>query len=412
MRYNEKFIKEAYKKVPMYMKLPVNADDMTFEELPVVDKNYVIKNEAGAISADHIVAYYRNELMKCRTSGSIGKYMEIYWSRSDYNKSMLPLWMLRKKYYGINPDDKMCYFYTLNEGGEGRHGRLVRNNQVGYSKSALDMESLREIYMDICNVKPKWMLLQPSMAVLLCQCVKRYELPIIDSLEYVEMSGEILTEQVRKDVCETFRCRVVNQYGANEFNSIAYECPYGNMHILTSNVYVEVMKNGKPVTDGEEGELIITTKNNQAMPLIRYKIGDVGKIEKCQCRCGNSRPVLKLTSGRTNDWILRENGEKKTVYVLLKAIDSINYMTEGTIKQFQIVQSGINELVIRLVINEDEQDEFVMNGMEERLVSLIGDEDIRSCDFRFEYYDEMFPDEIQDENGRYNGKFKYFKREI
>ncbi len=40
--------------------------------------------------------------------------MEIYWKESDYNKSMLPLWYLRKKYYGIGTDDKMCYFYTLN----------------------------------------------------------------------------------------------------------------------------------------------------------------------------------------------------------------------------------------------------------------------------------------------------------
>ena len=408
----EKLVKKAYKNVPMYMRLGIDVDEVTVEELPVIDKEYVIKNEAGAISAESLMAYYRNDLIKMRTSGSTGKYMEMYWQRSDYHKSMLPLWFLRKKYYGILPEDKMCYFYTLNEEGVGKYNKLVRGTKIGYSKANLDMESLCGIYQDMLKEQPVWMTIQPSMAVLLCKCVEKYNLKPIQSLKYIEFTGEMLSEQVRKDVQETFDCKVANQYGANEFNSIAYECPCGNMHLMTSNVIVEVYKDGKVLPNGEEGELVITTKTNTAMPLVRYRLGDMGKIHEKQCECGNMRPVLELTAGRTSDWIMTSEGGQKPVYAIIKAIDIVNYMSEGAIKQFQIVQKGIEEFIIKLVIDEDEIEEFQMNDMEEKLVEFIDDEDIRQCDFQFEYYEEMFPDYIEDENGKYRGKFRHFIREV
>ena len=57
------------------------------------------------------------------------------------------------------------------------------------------------------------------------------------------------------------------------------------MHIMESNVMVEVLKDGKGVDDDIEGEVYITTRTNSAMPLIRYKIGDTGKI--CTGKCNS-----------------------------------------------------------------------------------------------------------------------------
>ena len=412
MMYNKELVKNAYKNAPMYMKLIQAGDKEDIKELPVIDKNYVIENESGAIAADSIMLYYADKLIKTRTSGSTGKYMEIFWKHTDYKKSMMPLWLLRKKYYGIEPNDKLCFFFTLGEEKYEERNKIVENNQVGYSKSNLTMESIRDIYMDICEERPKWMLLQPSMAVLLCQCVRKYGLSPVESLKYIEFSGEILTEQVRNDVKEVFGCAVANQYGANEFNSIAYECPCGNMHVMISNVYVEVMIDNEAVPEGTEGELIITTKTNTAMPLIRYKIGDMGCVKKSSCNCGNSKPVLELTSGRTNDWILCENGEKKMAYVLVRAIDCINNISEGAIKQFQIIQKAVNKFVINLVMDEDEREYFVAKGMEQEFKKYIADDEVSKSEFVFEYYDEMFPEQILGGNGLYNGKFKYFIREI
>ena len=409
------FAKKSYDTVPMYIRKRCVRDDMKWEDYPTIEKNEVIEQEAGAIAAYAIPLYYGNKLIRTRTSGSTGKYMEIYWKKSDYAKSMMPLWILRKKYYDINPEDKMCFFFTIMEIGNNDKDRIIQGNQIGYSKSNLSMERLKTIYLEMLEYKPLWMLLQPSMAILLCRCVKRYNLPKLDSIKYIELTGEILRDEVRKLIIETFDCKIANQYGANEFNSIAYECPYGNMHIMTSNVYVEVLdKAGNILTDDREGKLYITTKTNTAMPLIRYGIGDTGKIEQCECGCESKRPILRLTSGRTNELIQTESGEEKTVYTLIRAIDNINYEMDGLIKQFQIEQNSYTDFIIKLVIDEDEQDYIPVEELKKLFVNGIYDEELKKCNYSIWIEDEMFPEEVMyDENGNVaGGKFKYFKRKI
>lgn len=401
------FAKKAYNNIPMYARKYEVKEDVTFEDFPLIEKNYVISQESGAIAPDAIMLYYHDKLLKCRTSGSTGKYMEIYWKKSDYMKSMLPLWKLRKEYYGICPNDKMCYFYTLTSIGDNEVDIKYDKNTRGYSKSNLSMDKLKEIYLDMLEYEPKWLLLQPSMAILLCQCVEKFDLPIMKSVRYIEMSGEILSDKVRKWTKRVFaNCTIANQYGANEFNSIAYECPYGNMHINTSNVYVECI-NGND--DEKEGLLYITSKTNTAMPLIRYGIGDRGYID-CDtiCKCGKKRPILNLTSGRANDIIITSSGERKTAYVLVRAIDCVNYMYEGIIKQFQIVQNSVEDFIVKLVVDDEEY--FDKNEMERILVQNIKDEEVRNSRFTFEYYEEMFPDVVSEGGISSSGKFAYFRR--
>lgn len=409
-----KIIKEAYETVPLYMRKNINFEGKyCLENCPTIEKNQVIEYEAGAISSYAIPLYYANKLIRTRTSGSTGKYMEIYWKKSDFTRSMLPLWVLRKKYYGIKPDDKMCFFFTIMEIGDRDKDKVIQGNQIGYSKSNLSMERLNEIYKEMLTYKPVWLLLQPSMAMLLCRCIKKYHLPALDSVKYIELTGEILREEVRKEIVDTFHCKTANQYGANEFNSITYECPHGNMHLMTSNVYVEILgKDGENLPEGKEGKIYITTKTNTAMPLIRYGIGDIGTIERKECPCKSCRPILKLTSGRSNDLIETESGEKKTVYTLIRAIDNINYIYDGLIKQFQIEQQTLTDFVIKLVIDEDEQDMLDMESLKKLFVSGIYDEELKVCNYRLWIEDEMFPEEVEyDEDGDVKGgKFRCFMR--
>lgn len=96
------------------------------------------------------------------------------------------------------------------------------------------------------------------------------------SLKYIEMTGEELTDGLRFRIQECFHCPVADQYGANEVNSIAYECPEGNLHCMEDNVYVEILDDeGNPVPEGEAGNIYVTTCHNHAMPFIRYGIGAV-----------------------------------------------------------------------------------------------------------------------------------------
>lgn len=128
----------------------------------------------------------------------------------------------------------------------------------------------------------------------------------------------MLLESTRRKLEEAFKCKISNQYGCYEANSIAYECPHNKLHCMEDNIYVEIVDNeGKEVTKVNEGNIIITTLNSHAMPFIRYKIGDRGVMDYNQevCKCGNKSPVLKLSSGRVNDYIVLDDGSRINAYV-------------------------------------------------------------------------------------------------
>lgn len=404
-----KIIKLAYTTVPFYMDLlsdyEKDLDDILekgIEGIPFIDKNHVIEKGANIISAKYIPKYLNNKLMYLKTSGSTGKYMDIFWDKDDFVKSMIPLWIMRKKYYGIAPTDKMCSFYTMQDTSiEDERDEYQEKYSLIFSKVNLSAPRLVEIYKKMCEFRPKWLILQPSIAVLLCQCIKKYSLVGLDSVEYVEFNGEILTDEVRKLTKETFKCSVANQYGANEFNSIAYECPYGNMHVMDSNVYVEVTdKEGKNVID-ESGDICITSLTNNAMPLIRYKIEDIGIISNKKCDCGSCSQIISLMSGRKNDYVLCEDGTEITSYVFVRAIDSVNMMLDGVIKQFNIIQYDINKFKVKFVV-EDITDN---DELEYLFKKFVVEDRLIDASYDFEYYESLFPDNN-------TGKHKYFKRKI
>ncbi|MBQ4069322.1 MAG: phenylacetate--CoA ligase family protein [Lachnospiraceae bacterium] len=401
---DKEFIKRAYSSVPMYVELTgdldINLDNITeIKELPTITKEEVVKQDS-IIAADSIPLLYGNKLIVKKTSGSTGKYMDVFWKNKDYVKSMLPLWLMRKRMYNISPDDRMCFFYTMMEMGK-EQDTYMNKSQLGFSKSRLDDENLHRVYKKMKEFEPKWLLLQPSIGALLCEYMDKYNEKAIESIEYIEMSGEILSESVRAEVERHFRCNVVNQYGANEFNSIAYECPNGNMHIMESNVIVEVLKDGKGVEDGTEGEVYISTRTNSAMPLIRYRIGDIGKICTGKCDCGCEWKMFELTSGRVSDYILCADGSRVTSYTLVRAIESVNYIYENVIRQFRIIQKNIEEFHIILVVDEDDLD--MCDVIERVFKESIMETRLAGVDYTFEYKTRLIPNDE-------NGKFAYFKR--
>ena len=353
------------------------------------------------LSIEKLGKYRKKDLMRTYSSGSTGKCKEILWDKNDYIRSMQELWIRRKSYYGISSRDKVCYFYTIpTDVNSLDESEIYNEKSLGFSKSNLSEERLKDIYIKIAEFKPKWLLLQPSIGNLLSLTIMENNLDVIPSIEYIEYTGEILTDTIRENTKAAFNCKIANQYGANELNSIAYECPYGNMHLMESNVFVEEMDNEEN-TDADNKELIVTSLTNKTIPLIKYQIGDYGKICDENCKCGNKAKILKLSSGRTNDYILLEDGNKTTSYIFVKIVDFINMRedTFGDIKQFYIEQNDINEFKVKLYVDsEASYDEIV--GL---FMDLIDEDRLMDAKFTFEFVTEYMM--LED-----NGKFKYFKR--
>lgn len=185
-------------------------------------------------------------------------------------------------------------------------------------------------------------------------CIENKLKPL--NLEAVISISEVLSERTKQMAERAFGCRIYNQYGSSEFGTIAAECPNGKLHINAERFIVEILKDGLPVPDGEEGEIVITDLINHGFPLIRYATGDIGIIGTTPCSCGRKLPVIEKILGRTIDYIPTPSGEK----VYANYIDHLIYkhFSNREIKQAQLLQTALNHLVIRIVPGPKYQSDF------------------------------------------------------
>ena len=275
-----------------------------------------------------------------------------------------------------------------------------------FSKIGLNKARIKNIYLKMLSFEPKYMLLQPSIAEMLLDVIKSEGLPPINTLKYVEMSGEMLSGYLRKSIEDFFECKVANQYGSYEFNSIAYECPYGNMHIFSQNVYVEIedknnMHDNNVVSKNEEGPLIVTSLTNKRNPFVRYRIGDVGRINReLKCKCGNCNEVLELTVGRNYNYILCEDGSEINAYIFVRAVENINLLLDDIVRQFQVIQKDINKFEVRLYLDGGENKESVKQIFEENIL----EDRLKNASFEYSFEKEYLVEEFGD-------KLMYFRRE-
>ena len=413
MRDNIIKVKKVFQTVPIYSDIcrdnDINIERISeFKQLPFMNKQLLSKNIEKGISAEYFVKYLKGELQYVDTSGSTGDCLRIYWSTEDLKESLLPLWIARKKRYGISSTSKFCYFYTMANYMDEREINGVRcqlnGNMLGFNKSNLNKEQIKKIYIMINDFQPEWLILQPSMAMLLINFFRKIGIEKIESIRYIELTGEFLKDYERKAISEFFGCNVANQYGCNEVNSIAYECKEGNLHCFSSNVYVEIIQDGINVPYGEIGDIYITSLKNRVMPFVRYEIGDRGKLlEGSKCKCGNCNPILELVNARKNDLILKEDGTVLSADIFVNIFHQINRDAIFVIG-FKIIQYTYNDFLVKLVLNYEEVEDigYDETDIEHLFLMLAENECLGYANFEFKYCTELFPD-------RKNGKLKFFE---
>jgi len=110
-------------------------------------------------------------------------------------------------------------------------------------------------------------------------------------------------------------------------------------------MYVEVVNSvGRPVPNGESGEIALTDLNNYAMPLIRYLVGDQGTLSGGSCPCGRGLPMIEEIIGRTVDMISLSDG------TFLHGTIFINFMWNfaSEMERFRVVQRKQGEIDLYL----------------------------------------------------------------
>ena len=112
-------------------------------------------------------------------------------------------------------------------------------------------------------------------------------------LKLIYVTSEILDKNMREDIKKAFGVEPLDQFGCVEVGRTAWEClEHKGYHIDMDSVITEFIKDNKPVDFGNKGEIVYTSLYNTAMPIIRYKVGDIGTPSKEKCSCGRGLPLI------------------------------------------------------------------------------------------------------------------------
>lgn len=406
----EKILKHSYETVEYYHELfdkynfNLESDDLYKEllKLPVLRKVDISENKFKFISNKYDI----NKLHEEYTSGSTGEPVCIYKSTNDKINMGRELWKIRQEVYGITPKDTSCHFHMILL-DENKNSivppMVIGQNAVSLSLLHLNDENIKEYYKALTEHKVKWIFGMPSALYFIANYIKKNNLPPIDSIKYIELSGEYRTEVMMQEIQMFFNCDVADFYGLRETYGAAISCKAGNMHCVDNNVYVEVLDDdGNPAEDGQEGNIFITSMNNLAMPLIRYETGDRGKLYrnyKCECgKCGN---ILNLSSARSVEYILFKDGRRINSAVVYCALVEVNKILGDIIVQFQIIQKNYNEFHVKLNLLNNDNDLKKITDIFEENVKNFG---MPEVNWTYEVVDHI-------DASKKTGKLKYFIRE-
>jgi phenylacetate-CoA ligase len=160
--------------------------------------------------------------------------------------------------------------------------------------------------------------------------------------------GDNLYGHYRKAIEKHFCCRITDTYGCGEGIQVAAQCgaegaPY---HIFMPHVAVEVVDDdGQPVPKGKTGNILLTRLDPGVMPLIRYKIGDIGRQHDSDtCACGRGLEMLGQIMGRDTDVIETPNGNRLIVHFFTGIFEYYQ-----SIETFRVTQDATGSLNIEIV---------------------------------------------------------------
>ncbi len=151
-------------------------------------------------------------------------------------------------------------------------------------------------------------------------------------------SAEVLEDEDRALLERVFGCRVFNRYGCREVSVIASECEaHAGLHVMAEGLYLEIETGGGAAQPGQAGSILVTDLLNYAMPLIRYRIGDVGSWARGDCSCGRSLPRLEKVAGRVTDFLTGIDGRMVSgVYLATYVVAQQPWLGQVQIRQERV----------------------------------------------------------------------------
>ena len=308
------------------------------------------------------------------TSGTTGKRVIAYYTQND-----IDLWeeccARAIVAAGGTKEDvvQVCYGYGLFTGGSGLHGGSHKVGCLTLPMSSGNTDRQIQFMMDL---KSTIICCTPSYAAYIGESLKEkgYK-PEDNSLKAGIFGAEPWTEEMRRDIEKSLGIKAYDIYGLTESSGpgVAFECSeQKGMHINEDHFIAEIIDpdTGEVLPDGEKGELVFTSLDKEAFPLLRYRTRDICVLDRTPCSCGRTHVRMAKPMGRSDDMLIIRG-----VNVFPSQIETV-LINEGYAPNYRIEVDRVNNSDTLDVYVELSPDQFTdtvgaITAMEKKLSAAI-----------------------------------------
>lgn len=344
---NEKLpkqVKHVWENVPYYRQ-KMEEKNLTPDDIKSIDDLYKLP----FLSKADLKAAYPYGLLACplkdcvrihSTSGTTGKRVVAFYTQED-----IEMWnecCARAIVAAGGTSEDVCqvsYGYGLFTGGAGLDGGSHKVGCLTIPQSSGNTE--RQI-MFIMDLKATILCCTPSYAAYLGESMKEMGYKPEDiPLKAGIFGAEAWSEEMRRDIEKTLGIKAYDIYGLTEISGpgVSFECSeQKGMHINEDHFIAEIIDpdTGEVLPEGSQGELVFTSLDKKAFPLLRYRTRDICTLTREKCSCGRTHIRMCKPRGRSDDMLIIRG-----VNVFPSQIETV-LLNNGYAANYQIIVDRVN----------------------------------------------------------------------
>ncbi|MDB5643590.1 MAG: Coenzyme synthetase-like [Hyphomicrobiales bacterium] len=330
-------LEAAVANVPYYQKrirpelvARIKKDFAYFNDLPIMTKADVLAHADELVS----LAFDPNDLKRMKTGGSAGPSAYFFYDREAIDWSGATTWFCRSHYESALANKQLHFACDFNETAEDakfdwrRFGEHLATHRDNVFTREFSDRKVEEYLGKVVSAGANLVHSHPSTMYLIAQKSISQSGPGQRYFRVYEPSGEVLHPYQESTIKRAFHCDVANRYGLAEAGVIAYQIDPDAEELRLMNHLVFFDESVR----GEETEITFTTLRNDAMPLIRYRSGDLGVFHASD----NGEIVLNKLSGRVHD-LVRIGDRTIMTHTLMDILDH----RVGKVREFQLVRNSL-----------------------------------------------------------------------
>lgn len=313
-----------------------------FRQLPTVTKDELIAHGPELIDRRR----RPEQLIVSRSSGSSGRFVSVYMDSQNFIEQELQvIRMLQEFYPGYRPTDLELLVYT-SEYPVRSIGGFYRVHYIH------NLQPLPHIFAEMRRLRPAIVAIYPSI---LREIAGTYGAECATlGIKAIVTNSEQASQEERSRLAAIFGCPIFDEYSSEEISSIAHQCAHYRYHLVQDCSVVELLQpdGDAPAASGEWGEIVGTCLINRAMPIIRYRQGDMARLSGEACGCGKSAPFFAELAGRKNASFKRRGAPDIPSGRILDWSYDLVLALNLDVREFQITQVSLSFVRVSLVAGE------------------------------------------------------------